>query len=148
MLHKNLFILLFFLLSTNIVVAEELRHHQRVDGMNIYLDVFPLELVKQDQSMHGGFTDEKDNYHIVVTLFDIKSGKRITNASVHASVEPLGREYKTKELEPMYGALSYGNYFTMYKAIHYNVKVEIHRTDIELKSVAMFIFKRPQDKLK
>lgn len=148
MLQKNLFILLFFLLGTNFVVAEELRHHQRVDSMNIYLDVFPLKLAQQDQNMHGGFTDEKDNYHIVVTLFDIKSGKRITSASVQASVEPLGREYKTKELEPMYGELNYGNYFTMYQAIHYNVKVEIQRTNIELKSVAMFIFKRPQNKLK
>ena len=146
MLYKNLFIFLFLLFGTNLVMAEELRHHQRVDGMNIYLDVFPLPLAQKDENMHGGVTDEKDNYHIVVTLFDIKTGKRITNASVQASVEPLGIKYQTKDLEPMYGELNYGNYFTMYKAIHYNVKVEIRRANSELKSVAMFIFKRPQDK--
>jgi len=146
MLYKNLFIFIFLLLATNLVMAEELRHHQRVDGMNIYLDIFPLPLAQKDKNMHGGVTDEKDNYHIVVTLFDIKSGKRIMNASVQASVEPLDKKYQTKDLEPMYGELSYGNYFTMHKAIHYNVKVEIQRANSKLRSVVMFIFKRPQDK--
>jgi len=60
MLYKNLFIFLFLLFGTNLVMAEELRHHQRVDGMNIYLDVFPLPLAQKDENMHGGVTDEYD----------------------------------------------------------------------------------------
>jgi len=136
MLHKKLFIFFFVLFATSLVIADELRHHQKVDGMDIYLDVLPVQATQKDGN----------NYHIVITLVDSKSGKRITNAGVKASVEPLGKEEHTKDLDPMHGELiSYGNYFTMHKAVHYNVKVEIQRANKEPKSVAMFIFKQAQE---
>ncbi len=146
MLYKNLFIFLFVLFGTNLVMAGDLQHHQKVDGMNIYLDVIPVQPTEKYSSMHGGTTDEEHSYHIVISLFDIKSGKRITNARVKASVAQLGTKDNAKELEPMHGdLLSYGNYFTMYKAIHYNIKVEIQRPDESVKSIAMFILKPPQN---
>ena len=135
---------MFLLFGTNLIMAEELRHHQKVDGMNIYLDVIPAQPAQKYDNMHENATHKKDNYHIVITLFDIKSGKRITDARVKASVAPLGKKDHTKDLEPMTGELlHYGNYFTMHKTIHYNVKVEIQRANKESNSVAMFIFKLP-----
>ena len=146
MLYKNLYIFLFVLFGTNLVMAEDSQRHQKIDGMNVYLGVIPAQLTQKYIRMHDGTTDEEHSYHIVIALFDIKSGKRITDASIKASVTPLGMKGNTKELEPMHGdLLSYGNYFTMYKATHYTIKVEILRADKSLKSVAKFTFKRSRD---
>ena len=146
MLYKNLFIFLFVLFGTNLVMAEGIQHHQKVDGMDVYLDVIPMQHTQKHSSMHGGTVNKEDSYHIVIALFDIKSGKRITDASVKASVTPLGREDNAKDLEPTHGdPLSYGNYFTMQKAVHYNIKVEIQRANEKAKSITMFILKPPQN---
>ncbi len=146
MLYKNLFIFLFLLFGTNLVMADHSQRHQKIDGMSIYLGVIPAQLTQKHSTMHGGITNEEHSYHIVIALFDSKSGKRITNARVKASVAPLGMKGHTKDLEPMHGdLLSYGNYFTMYKATNYTIKVEIQRADKRVKSVAKFTFKRSRD---
>ena len=146
MLYKNLFIFLFLLIGVNLVMAESIQHHQKVDGMNVYLDVIPMQHAYEHSSMHGGTTKEEDSYHVVIALFNIESGKRITDAMVKASITPLGTKDNNKNLVPTHGdLLSYGNYFTMQKAVHYNIKVEIQRVDEKTKSITMFILKPPQD---
>lgn len=38
MLYKKLFIFFFVLLGTNLIMAGESRHHQKVDGMNMVVN--------------------------------------------------------------------------------------------------------------
>jgi hypothetical protein len=146
MLYKKLFIFLFFMFGTNLVLADHAQRHQIIDGMSIYLGVIPAQLTQKYDSMHGGAPHEEHSYHIVIALFDTKSGKRITNAKLKTTVALLGMKGTTKDLEPMHGALlSYGNYFTMHQAAHYTISIEIQRASTEAKSVAHFIFNRPKD---
>jgi len=145
MLYKNLFIFLFLMFTTNQAVSDHSQRHQKVDDMSIYLGVVPAQLTQHHSTMHSGITNEEHSYHIVIALFNSKSGKRITDARVKASVASLGMKGETKDLEPMHGdLLSYGNYFTMYKATNYTIKVEIQRADEKVKSIAMFILKPPR----
>ncbi|OYZ23670.1 MAG: hypothetical protein B7Y23_09955 [Sulfurovum sp. 16-42-52] len=89
MLYKNVLILLLLIFGTNLVMADDSQRYQKVDGMSIYLGVIPAQLTQKYSSMHGGVTSNEHSYHIVIALFDSKSGKRITNARVKASVAAL-----------------------------------------------------------
>ena len=83
---------------------------------------------------------KKDHlYHIVVALFNHQTGKRITSATVQATVASLGMTGETKQLEPMHeDVISYGNYFTMYPSSSYTIKVSITHPDNGKKLVAHF----------
>lgn len=145
MLYKKLFIFLFLMFGTNLVLADHAQRHQIIDSMSIYLGVMPAQLTQKYGSMHGGAPYEEHSYHIVIAIFDTKSGKRITNAKLKTIVALLGMKGTTKNLEPMHDGLSYGNYFTMHKAAHYTISIEIQRASKKAKSVAHFIFNRPKD---
>jgi len=110
-----------------------------------YLGVIPAQLTQEHPGMHGGGADKEHRYHVLVALFDSKSGERITDASVKATVSSLGMGGSTEVLEPMHGeALSYGNYFSLLKPELYRVRVEIQRGKDSDKSVAKFVFLRPR----
>lgn len=146
MLYKKLFIFFFLMFGTNLVLADHAQRHQIIDDMSIYLGIIPAQLTQKYVSMHGGVAHEEHSYHIVIAIFDTKSGKRITNAKLKGTVALLGRKGNTKDLEPMHDVLlSYGNYFTMDQATHYTISIEIHRAGKNAKSVANFIFYRPKD---
>ncbi|MDH5444963.1 MAG: hypothetical protein OEY52_05360, partial [Gammaproteobacteria bacterium] len=93
--------------------------HRLVDGVDIYLGVIPAEMIKghprhhPEGTMHGGIP-AGTHYHVMVALFDAKTGKRIDNASITASIKGAAAESR-KTLEPMLvsGARTFGNYFTM-----------------------------------
>ncbi len=109
-----LFVVSFFLTSSAAVAADS-EHHQRVDAMDIYLGVIPAEITQDISGEHGGKNHET-RYHVLVAIFDVQTGKRITDAKVLASVsEPDGEVLERKNLEPMLimDAPSYGNYFRM-----------------------------------
>ena len=97
--------------------------------------------------MHAGNENIKEyTYNILIALFDSETDKRISNAKVKATVISLGMKGKTKELERMHGNLrSYGNYFTMYEATPYTIRVEIQRTEHGKISIVEFLFERPRD---
>ena len=134
--------------TTSSIMAEHAERHQTVNGLSVYFGVIPAQLIVGHGSMHRS-TDMihgKHTYHILVALFDNKSGERITDAKMKATVTPLGMKGLSKKLEPMHGDLiSYGNYFTMSEVTSYTIKVEIRRTDNEVKSIAHFTYKRPRD---
>lgn len=146
MLYKKLFIFLFLIFGTNLVLADHAQRHQILDDMSIYLGIIPAQLTQKYVSMHGGVPHEEHSYHIVIAIFDRKSGKRITNAKLKATVALVGMNGTTKDLEPMHDVLlSYGNYFTMDQAALYTISIEIQRARKKAKSVANFIFNRPKD---
>jgi hypothetical protein len=147
MLYRNLLISFCLLFTTSLAIADELERHQRVDGMSVYLGVIPAQLIQEySGGMHGGDADKEHRYHVLVALFDSKSGERIIDARIKATVSPLGLGGSTKELEVMHGELlSYGNYFTLHKPELYRIRVEIQREKGGAKSMANFVFRRPRD---
>ncbi len=141
MLYKNMFVFFCLLFAASLVMAGDSERHLQVDGMNVYLGVIPAQLTSE--KMHNSATSKEHNYHVLIAVFDSKSGARITDAKLKATVAPLGLGGHSKELEVMPGdALSYGNYFVMHKPGRYRILVEIQRG--ETTSMAHFVYQRPQ----
>lgn len=92
-----------------------------VGDVQIYMGILPAELVRghpqghTENSMHDGQPMARGQFHIVVALFDVRSGRRLTGADVSARVSEIGLAGSQKNLNPMEiaGTESYGNYFEM-----------------------------------
>ena len=113
------------------------RNKQTVGGMTIELGVMPAERVKghstapgDPNAMHGGTPPNSNANHIVVALFDAKTGARVTDAQIRAGV---GNRWYNHEpdrfLEPMEisGTTSYGNFFSMQAAGIWRIHLVIRR---------------------
>lgn len=126
--------------------ASDNSRHQLVDGVNIYLGVFPAELIQgndkqhHESEMHGGVPAGGHRYHVTVALFDAATGERITGVQVKASVSSLGLYGAEKKLEPMTisDAISYGNYFRMPGTGIYRIRVNIRRPGLAEATEAEF----------
>lgn len=128
MSYRNLLVFFCLVFFANMAMADDSKRHLQINGMSVYLGVIPAQITQEHSAMHGGSADEEHRYHVLVALFDSKSGKRITDARVKAAVFPLGLERIPKELEAMRGeSLSYGNYFTLHQPELYRIRVEIRR---------------------
>lgn len=118
--------------------ASDNSRHRMVEGVNIYLGIFPAELIQGDDmqhpesEMHGGVPAGGHRYHVTVALFDAATGKRITDAQVRANVSELGLSGTEKKLEPMTIAdtISYGSYFRMSATNIYRIRVKIRRPGV------------------
>ena len=105
-------------------------YQQVVDGVAIYFGIVPAELVRghppehSESQMHGGVPVGEN--HIVIALFESKTGKRLTGAMIDARVTGAGSNVQ-KTLEPMEiaGAVSYGNYFYMPGSGPYHIVLRI-----------------------
>lgn len=114
-------------------LADDSGQHKVVNGVAIYLGVMPAQMVlghpkpHTEAEMHGGVPAGDHQYHVLVSLFDNATGKRITNAQVKANVFEIGLSGVQKKLEPMLiaGTISYGNYFNMAGANPYRIQVQI-----------------------
>ncbi|MHB1233963.1 MAG: hypothetical protein ACYCZQ_15460 [Burkholderiales bacterium] len=113
--------------------AADTATHKVVHGVAIYLGVLPAEMIlghpkpHTEAEMHGGVPVGKHQYHVLVSLFDAATGKRITGAQVKATVREIGLSGPQKKLEPMLiaGTISYGNYFNMPGTNPYRILVQI-----------------------
>jgi hypothetical protein len=111
--------------------AAESSYRQIVDGVAVYFGMMPAELVRghppehPEGQMHGG-TPVGEN-HIMVALFEDKTGKRLTGAEVSARVTGEGGLDVRKRLDSMLiaGAQSYGNYFYLPGTGPYRIDVRI-----------------------
>ena len=140
----NLFLAL--LLAAGVAAAGDSQWHKRVDGLSVYLGVIPSQLIKgHEKNMHGGAKGD-DSYHILVALFDAKSGKRISDATVNATVASVGMRGVKKSLEPMTeDLLSYGNYFILDRPGRYDIRVGILRKGVKKPVIADFYFVREEE---
>jgi hypothetical protein len=128
--------------------AAESSYRQIVDGVAVYFGMMPAELVRghpqehPEGQMHGG-TPVGEN-HIMVALFEDKTGKRITRAEVTATITGPGNFKAEKKLEPMIiaGAASYGNYFNMPGPGPYRIALRIRTADIGHDIEATFTWAR------
>lgn len=126
--------------------AADNSRHQRAGGVDVYLGVFPAEIVlgqpklRTEAEMHGGVPAGEHHYHVMVALFDAATGKRITGAQVKAKVSELGLSGVEKKLEPMNiaGTTNYGNYFRMSGTGIYRIQVHIHRPGVAQAIEAVF----------
>ncbi|BAU49259.1 hypothetical protein SVA_2711 [Sulfurifustis variabilis] len=106
-------------------------YEQVVDGIAIYFGVVPAELVRghprehPESGMHGGAPVGES--HLMVALFDAKTGNRITDARIAASVTGDAGAKLEKRLEPMTvaGALTFGNYFYLSGSGPYRIDLQI-----------------------
>jgi len=127
-----------------VVPAADTAYHRVVDGVAIYFGLLPAELVRghpqehPEGQMHGG-TPVGEN-HIMVALFEDKTGKRITRAEVTATITGPGNFKAEKKLEPMIiaGAASYGNYFAMLGSGPYRIALRIRMPGIGHEIRAVF----------
>lgn len=88
-----------------------------VEDVDVFYGVVPVELVqkqaeKNAPAMHEGRV-RKNFRHLVVALYDVKTGKRISDATVDATVTPLGLAPSAKRLQPMHinDTVTFGNFF-------------------------------------
>ena len=103
-----------------------------VDGVTIDIGVIPAALLRghpkehPEGEMHGGVLRAQGQYHVMVALFDAKTGERINDAQVQAVVAGVGRP-----LEPMAIAntITYGNYFYMTGEGPWRIDVVIRRAN-------------------
>jgi hypothetical protein len=89
-----------------------------VDGIEIFYGVVPAQVIarptdQHDPKMHSRRFFGRGSHHLVVSLSDAKSGQRISDATVMATVTPLGLASTEKRLEPMLinETTTYGNFF-------------------------------------
>ena len=122
-------------MGATVALASDVGGYKVVDGLGIYLGVVPTDLIMKhpmehrERTMHGGVPPGKHHHHVMVALFDEKTGNRITDATVTAYVAELGLAGHTKRLEPMPVAdtVTYGNYFEMRVSVRYRISVQVRR---------------------
>ena len=123
-------------------------YRQVVDGVAVYFGIVPAELVRghppehPEGQMHGGVPAGEN--HIMVALFEDKTGKRITDAEITATIMGPDRFKLEKKLEPMIiaGAASYGNYFAMLGSGPYRIALRIRMPGIGHEIRAVFTWAR------
>lgn len=106
---------------------------QSAAGLTVDLGIVPAENIRKRPEdlaayrMHGGVPSGKSMYHVMVAVFDTKTGARISDAQVRARVEEVGLTSEDKPLEAMrvVDAVTYGNFFRMAGSGTFRITVQI-----------------------
>jgi hypothetical protein len=122
------------MLWMGVAVAAQDANYKTAGGMAAYLGVVPAELVKgpgphsAEKPMHGRIPKGQHEYHIVVAIFDARTGARISDATVSAKISGLGLSGDRKVLEPMKIAdtVTYGGFFNLTRDI-YTIRLTVQR---------------------
>ncbi len=123
-------------------------YRQVVDGVAVYFGIVPAEMVRghpqehPEGQMHGGVPVGEN--HLVVALFDDKTGERIVRAEVSATITGPDRFKLEKKLGPMIiaGATSYGDYFNMPGPGPYRIALRIRAPGVGHDIQAVFTWAR------
>ena len=81
------YVLMTLILNSGAIWAFDVDSHKLSGDLEIYLGLLPTEVIQnrkitQENIMHGGIPEGKDKYHLVVALFDKRTGERISVAQV------------------------------------------------------------------
>lgn len=117
------------------VFAHVSNETQSAAGLKVDLGIVPAETIRArpeeyaEWKMHGGVPSGRSMYHVMVAIFDAKTGQRITDAQVRARVEEVGLTSEDKKLESMQvaNAVTYGNFFRMAGQGTFRITVQIRR---------------------
>ena len=107
--------------------------HQSAGGYSIYVGVVSAGIMafRQDHGelrMHGGVPAGLDQHHVLVSLFDAKSGERVADAEITARVTGLRQPEEKRLLHvPLGGEIAYGNFFRMRQGERYRIELVIRR---------------------
>lgn len=111
--------------------AEELNFRKNVGDFWVYLAVMPADLIAGPPAAEPGATpfqpaSARDTHHLMVSLFDYRTGRRITDAVVEARVAALGFSGVKKALEntSAAGAPVYAGLFPMLGRGPFRIDVE------------------------
>lgn len=105
-----------------------------IDGVEIDWGVVPAARIPSapgtgERTMHGGPVRGADKWHLTVSLRNTRTGQQIGDATVSASVHPLGLSSPWQTLQPMHiaGTITYGNDFRMngYSAVPWRIHLRI-----------------------
>jgi len=109
---------------------------QRSAHTTLYVGIMPAELAQAAVEAHKRPTPHitavpnvRNRHHVVVALFDTRSGRRITDAKVVARLRGPAGPPVVKPLEPMQvgGAMSYGNVFVISELPGHRFELEVSR---------------------
>jgi hypothetical protein len=127
---------------------------QVVAGLRFDYGVVPGEAVNEhasdhpERTMHQGPPAAPDSYHVVLALFDARSGARIKDADVTLELSGPGHGVGrvTIPLEPMaqVADVTYGGYLSLPASAKYRLTFAVARAGGRSNTVkAPFIYERP-----
>ncbi len=122
-----------FALVPSVAFAHIANENQSAAGLTVELGIVPADTLRGRpeeealRKMHGGVPSGKSMYHVMVAIFDAKTGRQVTDALVRARVEEVGLTREEKALEPMQvaDAVTYGNFFRMAGSATFRITVQI-----------------------
>lgn len=109
---------------------------QRSARTTLYVGIIPAELAQAAVEAHKqpsphitAVPNVRSRHHVVVALFDTRTGRRITDARVVAKLRGPTGPPVIKPLEPMQvgGAISYGNVFVITEIPGHRFEIEVSR---------------------
>lgn len=144
--------LLLTVLSAGPALAAETGQVARLSGIDVFYGVIPAEILRGhpadhvERKMHGGVPRGSGQHHLIVSLFDVKTGQRIENAKVSARIGEPGLTPQSKDLEPMQfaGTVTYGNFFTMTSPGPYRIEVGVRRHGGLKPAQTVFTYRHPR----
>ena len=129
--------------------SEEVSFRKNVADYWVYLTVMPAELISGPPPSQPGATPfqppaARDTHHVMVSLFDYRSGRRITDAKVEARVAALGFSGAQKALEStsVAGAPLYAGLFPMIGRGPFRIDVEFRTAEAKPQHTT-FYFSHP-----
>lgn len=133
------------------LAAETFTYRKTAGEFSVYLAVMPGELVSGPQpAPEPGATlfqppTAQDTHHVMVSIFEYRTGRRVTNAAVEARVAALGFSGIKKPLEAttVAGAPVYAGLFPMQGRGPFRVDVELHAPSAQRREHATFYFTHP-----
>lgn len=145
------YIAIFFVMSSTVRAAEP-PQPVRAGGLEIFYGVIPAEILlghsanHEERTMHGGVPRGRGQHHLIVSVFDGKTQKRVENAAITAKVGEIGLSVQEKKLDSMQfaGTTTYGNYFSMGSPGPYRIEVEIRRPGSAVPLKASFEYSHPR----
>jgi hypothetical protein len=130
--------------------AEELSFRRAAGDFWVYLSVMPAELTQGPRVFEPGATPfqtpaAQNTHYVMVSLFNYRTARRITDAAVEARVASLGFSGTKKALEPttVAGAPVYAGLFPMQGRGPFRVDVEFRLPDAQRREHATFYFTHP-----
>ncbi len=117
-------------LATASIAAVADQTSKVVDGVTVDIGIIPAAIVRghpkehPELEMHGGALRAQGQYHVMVALFDAKTGERINDAKVQAVVDGVAQPL---EPMPIANIITYGNYFYMTGKGPWRIDVVIRR---------------------
>lgn len=136
MTKTTLALLVLPVLALSVPSVADAQQYRTAGGLAVYLGVFPAQILRghapgqvPEPPPHGRAPRGTHQYHLTAAVFDEKSGARISDAQVSATIAGVGLGGSRITLKPMQieGTLTYGGYYSFPGDDRYTIRVEVRR---------------------